>query len=77
MASCNSNKKTDCKCKWFGKNTNNFNRKNMPKAGAVPIMLEIGKEPVYGAATDELLAEAAADLVAEAMGPAPKASARS
>jgi ATP-dependent Lhr-like helicase len=35
---------------------------------AVPIMLEIGREPVYGQATDTLLAEAADDLIAEAMG---------
>lgn len=35
---------------------------------AVPIMLEIGKEIVQGEASDELLAEAADALVAEAMG---------
>ena len=35
---------------------------------AVPIMLEIGKESVAGDAQDTLLAEAAEDLVAEAMG---------
>jgi ATP-dependent Lhr-like helicase len=35
---------------------------------AVPVMLEIGREPVYGEASDELLAEAADDLVREAMG---------
>ena len=35
---------------------------------AVPVMLEIGREPVYGEASDELLAEAAAELVAEAQG---------
>ena len=34
---------------------------------AVPVMLEIGRESVYGEASDELLAEAAADLVKEAM----------
>lgn len=34
---------------------------------AVPVMLEIGREAVYGEATDELLAEAADDLVREAM----------
>jgi ATP-dependent Lhr-like helicase len=34
---------------------------------AVPIMLEIGREPVYGEATDTALAEAADDLIAEAM----------
>ncbi|MFO1058627.1 MAG: ligase-associated DNA damage response DEXH box helicase [Dongiaceae bacterium] len=33
---------------------------------AVPVLLEIGKEQVYGAALDELLDEAAAALVAEA-----------
>jgi ATP-dependent helicase Lhr and Lhr-like helicase len=35
---------------------------------AVPVMLEIGREMVYGEASDTLLAEAADDLVAEAMG---------
>jgi ATP-dependent Lhr-like helicase len=35
---------------------------------AVPVMLEIGRENVYGEASDALLAEAADDLVAEAMG---------
>ncbi|MEE2865944.1 MAG: helicase-related protein, partial [Pseudomonadota bacterium] len=34
---------------------------------AVPILLEIGKEPVYGEAMDTLLAEAAEELVLEAM----------
>jgi ATP-dependent Lhr-like helicase len=34
---------------------------------AVPVMLEIGREPVYGEASDELLAEAAEELVKEAM----------
>ncbi|WP_425351170.1 ligase-associated DNA damage response DEXH box helicase [Hoeflea marina] len=37
---------------------------------AVPIMLEIGREPVSGQAHDDILAEAADDLVAEAMGQA-------
>ncbi len=35
---------------------------------AVPIMLEVGKVPVAGEADESLLAEAADDLVAEAMG---------
>ncbi len=35
---------------------------------AVPVMLEIGREPVYGEAQDHILAEAAESLVAEAMG---------
>lgn len=35
---------------------------------AVPVLLEIGIESVYGEASDELLAEAAAELVREAMG---------
>ena len=35
---------------------------------AVPVMLEIGREAVYGEASDELLAETAAELVREAMG---------
>ncbi|MCF8478645.1 MAG: ligase-associated DNA damage response DEXH box helicase [Pseudolabrys sp.] len=34
---------------------------------AVPVMLEIGRETVYGEASDALLAEAADDLVKEAM----------
>jgi len=34
---------------------------------AVPVMLEIGREMVYGEASDELLREAEADLVREAM----------
>jgi ATP-dependent Lhr-like helicase len=34
---------------------------------AVPVMLEIGREPVYGEASEELLAEAAEELVKEAM----------
>ena len=35
---------------------------------AVPVMLEIGKEPVYGEARDQILADAADELIAEAMG---------
>ncbi len=35
---------------------------------AVPVMLEIGREPVYGEAADVLLAETEAALVKEAMG---------
>ena len=35
---------------------------------AVPVMLEIGREMVYGEASDALLAEAADELVKEAMG---------
>ncbi|MBV9555873.1 MAG: hypothetical protein JO254_02230, partial [Pseudolabrys sp.] len=34
---------------------------------AVPVMLEIGRETVYGEASDELLREAADDLIKEAM----------
>jgi ATP-dependent Lhr-like helicase len=34
---------------------------------AVPVMLEIGREAVYGEASDALLAEAEANLVKEAM----------
>jgi ATP-dependent Lhr-like helicase len=36
---------------------------------AVPVMLEIGKEPVYGAANEAILAESADDLIREAMAP--------
>jgi ATP-dependent Lhr-like helicase len=35
---------------------------------AVPVLLEIGRESVYGEASDVLLAEAADELVKEAMG---------
>ncbi|MDR4306770.1 ligase-associated DNA damage response DEXH box helicase [Chelatococcus sambhunathii] len=38
---------------------------------AIPILLEVGREPVYGAAQDALLREAAETLVEEAMGPLP------
>ena len=34
---------------------------------AVPVLLEVGKESVYGNAFDDLLDEAAEDLIAEAM----------
>jgi ATP-dependent Lhr-like helicase len=34
---------------------------------AVPVMLEIGREAVHGEASDDLLAEAAEELVKEAM----------
>jgi ATP-dependent Lhr-like helicase len=34
---------------------------------AVPVMLEIGRESVYGEASEQLLAEAEAALVSEAM----------
>jgi ATP-dependent Lhr-like helicase len=33
----------------------------------VPVMLEIGREPVYGEASEAVLAEAADDLIKEAM----------
>ncbi|MFJ5488814.1 hypothetical protein ACIKTA_14980, partial [Hansschlegelia beijingensis] len=36
---------------------------------AVPILLDVGREQVYGEAQDALLREAAETLVAEAMGP--------
>ncbi len=44
--------------------------KDLPRISplAVPIMLEIGREPVYGEAQDEILAEAADVLVEEAFG---------
>ena len=35
---------------------------------AVPVMLEIGRETVYGEATEAVMAEAAEDLIKEAMG---------
>jgi len=37
---------------------------------AVPVMLEIGREAVYGEAADALLREAADELVSEAIGDA-------
>jgi ATP-dependent Lhr-like helicase len=36
---------------------------------AVPVMLEIGREPIYGQTQDQILAEAAQELVREAMQP--------
>ena len=47
---------------------------------AVPVLLEIGREQVYGSALDTLLDAAAQELIAEAIGtaaPAPKLSPRS
>jgi ATP-dependent Lhr-like helicase len=38
-----------------------------PSPLSVPVLLEIGRESVYGEAADALLAEAAEELVAEAM----------
>jgi ATP-dependent helicase Lhr and Lhr-like helicase len=35
---------------------------------AVPVLLEIGREAVYGEAADALLEEAAGEMMAEAMG---------
>jgi ATP-dependent helicase Lhr and Lhr-like helicase len=35
---------------------------------AVPVMLEIGREPVYGEAAEDVMAETAEDLIKEAMG---------
>jgi ATP-dependent helicase Lhr and Lhr-like helicase len=40
---------------------------------AVPVLLEIGREPVYGEAREAILAEAAAALAEEAAGPARRA----
>ena len=34
---------------------------------AVPVLLEIGREPIYGEAQESILAEAADDLIGEAM----------
>lgn len=41
--------------------------RDLPKVSpfAVPVMLEIGREPIYGAAQDAILADAEADLVAD------------
>src|SRR5690606_30598015 len=35
---------------------------------AVPVMLDIGKEPIFGEAREAVLREAAEDLIAEAVG---------
>jgi ATP-dependent Lhr-like helicase len=35
---------------------------------AVPVMLEIGRETVYGEASEDVIAEAAEELIKEAMG---------
>ena len=45
-----------------------LNRLDQISPLAVPVMLEIGKEPVVGEAQDDILAEAADDIIAEAMG---------
>ncbi len=45
-----------------------LNRLDQISPLAVPIMLEIGKEPVVGEAQDDILAEAADTIIAEAMG---------
>ncbi|MCP4320191.1 MAG: ligase-associated DNA damage response DEXH box helicase [Hyphomicrobiales bacterium] len=45
-----------------------LNRLNRISPLAVPVMLEIGKEPVSGEAQDDILAEAADEIIAEAMG---------
>ena len=42
-------------------------RLERPSPLSIPILLEIGKEPVYGEARDQLLAEAAEQLVREVM----------
>ena len=48
-----------------------IDHKDRPKISpfAVPVMLEIGKESVYGTAMDDLLDEAEEDLIAEATAP--------
>lgn len=45
-----------------------LNRLNRISPLAVPVMLEIGKEPVSGEAQDDILAEAADGIIAEALG---------
>ena len=45
-----------------------LNRLDQISPLAVPVMLEIGKEPVSGEAHDDILAEAADEIIAEAMG---------
>nr|WP_276562331.1 ligase-associated DNA damage response DEXH box helicase [Hoeflea prorocentri] len=45
-----------------------LSRLNQISPLAVPVMLEIGKEPVVGEAQDDILAEAADGIIAEAMG---------
>lgn len=52
---------------------NKIIHKDLPKISpfAVPVMLEIGKEPVFGASVEEaILRDAESDLIAEAMGAA-------
>jgi ATP-dependent Lhr-like helicase len=44
------------------------NRRTAMASSAVLVMLEIGRESVYGEAADALPAEAPAELVMEAMG---------
>lgn len=47
----------------------NIHSINLPRVSplAVPVLLEIGREPIYGEAQESLLADAADDLVKEAM----------
>jgi ATP-dependent Lhr-like helicase len=47
----------------------NIHSINLPRVSplAVPVMLEIGREPIYGEAQESLLADAADDLVKDAM----------
>ena len=49
--------------------TGRIQHRRLPRVSplAVPVLLEIGKESVYGAAIDDLLGENADELVAEAM----------
>ena len=49
--------------------TGRIRHRKLPRVSplAVPVLLEIGRESVYGAALDDLLGENADDLIAEAM----------
>jgi ATP-dependent helicase Lhr and Lhr-like helicase len=53
----------------LGRVTGRIRHRALPRVSplAVPVLLEIGRESVYGAALDDLLGENAEDLVAEAM----------
>ena len=53
----------------LGRVTGRIQHRRLPRVSplAVPVLLEIGRESVYGAALDDLLGENADDLIAEAM----------
>ena len=53
---------------------NNITHKPLDRISplAVPILLDIGKTPIFGEARESVMADAADELMREAMGQAPK-----